>query len=230
MLQRIGHSLHLGWRIVTELHTALWVVLGIFAILPASAAAVLASFWGEHSAGLLILIFVIALCAFALLGLSTLGYVEEAREIQEAIRIELGEGMPFDKFKESLHTQNHLISVGVAARKTVTNCKLTLENITGPFTTRCPITIRSNFTINAGDTEYIPFAEFTERLDRSRPAPSKPGLIRVDFPVNPLSDGKSYLDAGWYDLALLATAAETAPTRMKCRLAVNDGFLSLRPI
>jgi len=150
--------------------------MGIFGILPASAAGVLLSVWGEHSASLILLICVIIFFIFATLGLSFLGYVEETRvrsssrraidrsappltahaqqppqfdietfverwfadyfpgtevarhtpawaivynatqdlkkrlrEVQEAIRIEIGEGAPFDQFRQSLHTQTHLI-------------------------------------------------------------------------------------------------------------------------
>jgi hypothetical protein len=110
------------------------------------------------------------------------------REFLEAIRLIVGEGAPFDKFTESLYTRNHLIQIAVTARRTATNCRVILEHITGPLSSRCPIIIRANFTINAGDTEYVSIAEFAERLNTFRPAPSEPGLIQVHFPINPLSD------------------------------------------
>jgi hypothetical protein len=250
MLRRIGHFLHLGWRVVTELHTAQWVALGVVGIVPASALSLLASFWGEHSATLVLLAFVITFCAIALLGLGLLGSVSEAiqtrasppppsaqtaenvssapvrspqiesgdvsdlieqcwndhvpnsalardtlarnvahamkedlklrlRAFLEAIKIGVGEGAPRDTFTESLHTRNHLIKIAVTTRKTATSCRVILEHITGPVSSRCPVIIRANFTINAGDTEYLPIAEFVERLDTSHPPPSKPGLIQV---------------------------------------------------
>jgi hypothetical protein len=107
------------------------------------------------------------------------------RAFLEAIKIGVGEGPPFDTFTQSLHTRNHLIKIAVTTRKTATSCRVILEHITGPLSSRCPVIIRANFTINAGDTEYVPIAEFTERLDTSRPAPSTPGLIQVHFPINP---------------------------------------------
>jgi hypothetical protein len=152
------------------------------------------------------------------------------REFLEEIRIIVGTGTPFDKFKESIYTRNHLIQIAVTARRTSTNCRVILEHITGSLSSHCPVIIRANFTINAGDTEYVPIAEFAERLNTSRPAPSDPGLIQVHFPINPLSDGKSYMDVGAYELSVLATSAETAATRIRCRLAVDDGLLTLRPI
>jgi len=149
------------------------------------------------------------------------------------LRIEMGEGLPFDTFKKRLHTADHLKRVAVRntmRRTAATNCELILEDISGPLASRCPVKIKMNFSINAGGRELIPLAEFDERLDKTRPALSKPGLILVHFPINPLSDGKSYLDAGSYELSLLATSANTALTRVKCRLWLEDGFLKLHKL
>jgi hypothetical protein len=150
----------------------------------------------------------------------------------DALRIEIGDGAPFNTYVERLHTKTHLLRIGVVngiQGKAVTNCQLRLERITGPSSDRCPVTIKQNFIINGGATEYIPLAEFDERINKSRPAPSKPGLIRLYFPLTrPLSNGISYLDAGSYELTLLATSAETPPARQRCRLVLGDGFLSLQ--
>jgi hypothetical protein len=151
------------------------------------------------------------------------------------LRIEIGDGAPFNTYVERLHTKTHLVRIAVVngiQGKAVTNCQLRLEQITGPSSDRCPVAIKQNFIINGGATEYIPLAEFDERIDKSRPAPSKPGLIRLYFPLTrPLSKGISYLDAGSagsYELTLLATSAETPPARQRCRLVLGDGFLSLQ--
>jgi len=148
------------------------------------------------------------------------------------LTIEISDGAPFNTYTKGLHTKTHLIRIGIVNGiydRAVTNCQLRLEQITGPFSDQCPVTIKQNFTINGGAREYIPFVEFDERIDKDRPAPSKPGLIRLYFPLTrPLSNGISYLDAGSYELTLLATSAETPPARQKCRLALEDGFLSLQ--
>jgi hypothetical protein len=105
-----------------------------------------------------------------------------------------------------------------------------LEHISGSFSARCPVKRKPNFSINAGATEYLPVAAFDERIDKTRPPPSEPGSILLHFPINPLSDGNSYLDAGSYELSLLATSAETGPDRARCRLSVEDGLLTLQRI
>jgi hypothetical protein len=155
-----------------------------------------------------------------------------AKMPSDALRIEIGDGALFNTYVERLHTKTHLIRIGVVngiQGKAVTNCQLRLEQITGSSSERCPITIKQNFIINGGVTEYIPLAEFDERINKSRPAPSKPGLIRLHFPLTrPLSNGISYLNAGSYELTLLATSAETPPASQKCRLVLEDGFLSLQ--
>jgi hypothetical protein len=149
-----------------------------------------------------------------------------------ALTIEISDGAPFNTYTKRLHTKTHLVRIGVVNGiydHAVTNCQLRLEQITGPFSDQCPVTIKQNFTINGGAREYIPFVEFDERINKDRPAPSKPGLIRLYFPLTrPLSNGISYLDAGSYELTLLATSAETPPARQKCRLVLEDGFLSLQ--
>jgi hypothetical protein len=149
----------------------------------------------------------------------------------DALAIGIGDGPPFDSYKDRIHLRNHLVSVGITnrmVRQPATNCELILERITGPLSACCPVKIKTNFVLNAGATEYIPLAEFDERIDRTRPAPSKPGLIMVHFPINQLSDRRSYLDAGSYELTLLATSADTPATRVTCRLILEDGFLSLQ--
>jgi|HubBroStandDraft_6_1064221.scaffolds.fasta_scaffold40733_3 hypothetical protein len=149
-----------------------------------------------------------------------------------ALTIEISDGAPFNIYKKRLHIKTHLIRIGVVNGiydHAVTNCQLHLEHISGPFSDQCPVTIKQNFTINGAAREYIPFVEFDERINKDMPAPSKPGLITLYFPLTrPLSNGISYLDAGSYELTLLATSAETPPARQKCRLVLEDGFLSLQ--
>jgi hypothetical protein len=155
-----------------------------------------------------------------------------AKILSDALRIEIGDGAPFNTYVNRLYTKTHLIRIGVVngiQGKAVANCQLHLEQITGPSSDRCPVTIKQNFTINGGASEYIPFVEFDEPINKAAPAPSKPGLIGLHFPLTrPLSNGISYLDAGYYELTLLATSAETPPARQRCRLVLEDGFLSLQ--
>jgi hypothetical protein len=155
-----------------------------------------------------------------------------AKISSDALTIEIGDGAPFNTYVERLHTKTHLIRIGVVngiQDKAVTNCQLRLEHITGPSSDRCPVIIKQNFTINGGATEYIPLVEFVERIDKATPAPSRLGRIRLHFPLTrPLSNGISYLDAGSYELTLMATSAETPPARQKCRLMLADGFLNLQ--
>jgi hypothetical protein len=75
MLRRIRHYVHLGWRAVTEFHTAQWAAASLLSLLPAGALAALAAFWGEHSVTLIVMIFVVTLCAVGLLFLGLFGSV-----------------------------------------------------------------------------------------------------------------------------------------------------------
>jgi hypothetical protein len=148
------------------------------------------------------------------------------------LAIEIGDDARFNTYAKRLYTKTHLIRIGVVNRtkdKAITNCQLLLEHITGSHSDSCPVIIKQNFIVNGGATEYIPLVEFDERIDKATPAPSKPGLIQLHFPLTrPLSNGISYLDAGSYELTLLATSAETPPARQRCRLVLGDGFLSLQ--
>jgi len=141
----------------------------------------------------------------------------------EGLRIEIGNGPPFDFYTSRLHTQTHLIRVGITngiTDRAVTNCEFILEEINDPSIRHCPALIKQNFIINGGATDYIPIADFDERIDTTRPAPNKPGQIRLHFPfIRKLSDGYSYLPAGSYKLTLKATSAETAPAIVKCCLS-----------
>ena len=75
MLRRIRDYLRSGWRTVTEFHTAQWVAGGLLSLLPAGALTALASYWGEHSATLMVIAFIVTLCAVALLFLGLFGSV-----------------------------------------------------------------------------------------------------------------------------------------------------------
>jgi hypothetical protein len=71
-----------------------------------------------------------------------------------ALTIEISDGAPFNTYTKRLHTKTHLIRICVVNGvydHAVTNCQLRLEQITGPFSDRCPVKIKRNFTINGGE-------------------------------------------------------------------------------
>lgn len=76
-LRKVGHFLHVGWRIVTEVHTASWLIMALVPSLPALLISGIVRFFGEHSALLISLSFVISFCAVSLLSLGAIGYYAE---------------------------------------------------------------------------------------------------------------------------------------------------------
>ena len=150
--------------------------------------------------------------------------VHRAPRASEGIEIVLGSGSPFDHYRSHIHYKTHRIRVCVrnsSQTTSLTNCQLTLENISGRLANRCPVPIKTGFNLNPGQVEYVDFVE----LDEPSSTPSM-GIV-AHFPINKLSNGKSYLDDGPYDLTLKATAAESSPDVVHCRLRVEDGMLRL---
>jgi len=154
------------------------------------------------------------------------------RSESHGISITLGSGPPFHTYKSGLHQRSHLIKVGVAnpsSKRALTNCQLSLESITGMFASKCPIIIKANFILNPGAHEYIYFASLDESGSEVAYVQGEQKFgIRVYFHINPLpSDKSSWLDDQPYTLTLLATAAESPPRRLNCRLYVERGALKL---
>ena len=154
------------------------------------------------------------------------------RSSRAAIQIILGQDAPFHTYKQRLHYREHLIKIGIRnpfQDKALSNCDVSLVNISGMLGDRCPVSIKSHFILNPGATEYIEFVELRET--RSGPPLSAPGAgIRAYFPINPLpSDKSSWLDDPPYSITLMATAAESPPCRIECRLLLDDGVLKLEP-
>lgn len=144
------------------------------------------------------------------------------------IKIVIASGAPFDFFRQHLYTKNHLVRLGVhnSSSRQLTNCELLLTKISGQLAQRCPVTIRSGFSLNPGATEYIDFVDFDETTS-GPPANVPPGIV-AHFPINQLSDGRSFLDDQPYDLTLQATAAESSPDVAVCTLAIVSGVLTLK--
>jgi hypothetical protein len=147
------------------------------------------------------------------------------------IRVILGTGAPFDILKNRLHTRNRLIRIGVQNLSTtqrLTNCEVILNSITGRLANKCPVKVEAGFSLNPGAIRYIDFVDFDETI--SGPPISNPPTIRAHFPINPLSNGESYLDDQPYDLVLKATAAETPSFTERYRLWIDQvGSLRLEP-
>jgi len=79
--------------------------------------------------------------------------------------------------------------------------------------------------LNPGAKEFVDFVDAEEATTGL--SSSKPATIRAHFPINPLSSGESYLDDQPYDISLIATAAESSPFRVACRLWFEGGVLKL---
>jgi hypothetical protein len=151
------------------------------------------------------------------------------------ISIVLGSTAPFDTYKTGLHKRYHTIKIGLVNNsqlRALTNCQLTLENITGMLTDKCPVPIKTGFILNPGAYEYVELVGLSESgsdvaFDQSGPKFE----IRAYFPINPLrSDQSSWLDHQPYTLTLLATAAESPSCRLVCRLFVEKGVLQLKVV
>src|SRR5271166_5609374 len=148
------------------------------------------------------------------------------------IRVVIGSDAPFHNYKTKLYKRYHLIRIGIkndSQDVALTNCEVELHTISGMFSQRCPIS-KSGFTLNPGAILYVDFVGLEESgSDAAYDAMDRKYGIRTYFPINPLpSDGSSWLDDQPYNISLLATAAESRPHRLDCRLFVEDGILMLR--
>ena len=73
--------------------------------------------------------------------------------------------------------------------------------------------------MNPGGYDYVAIASF----DETSSGPSVSGVIELHFPINPLSDGRSYLeDSEPHVLTLVARAAESPPHLLVCRLELDE--------
>jgi hypothetical protein len=81
-VKRIWHVLCHGWQTVAHVHTAWWLLVDVFrvAAVPALITGLITS-WGEHSAAILAVVFVITFTACGLLWLAGLGHQSASHEI-----------------------------------------------------------------------------------------------------------------------------------------------------
>jgi hypothetical protein len=81
MAQILRKFIKQGWRVVTEIHTAHWIVIDVlWALVPASAVTMAVSWLGEHSIAVLAMAFVITFAAASLILLAYLGHRTERHE------------------------------------------------------------------------------------------------------------------------------------------------------
>jgi len=187
-----------GWRAVTEAHTIHWLLGWVFS--PPAIVTAAVRYFGEDRIFALTVIFLLSSIVTAFVVVIVAGY-------RNRVTLEIGVGAPFDTYSESLHTKTHNIRVAVknnSLSQRVTNCDLILENISGNLSKRCPVKVVGDLAVNAGAREFVGIADFDERINHKTPPPSKPGLITIHFPLNPLSSGKSYLDVGTYEMTFFS--------------------------
>jgi hypothetical protein len=141
------------------------------------------------------------------------------------IDIILGSGAPFDFYRSHINFRTHLIRVAVVATRRLTNCDLWVEKISGRLAQLVPVKVGETFDLNPGVTKYIDFVAYDEAI--SGPFLSAKHTIEAKFPINQLSNGVSYLDDQPYRITLCASAAETDPARVDCRLWVQDDKLMI---
>lgn len=156
-----------------------------------------------------------------------------SRSASDGIRLVFGTGEPFDQFRDRIHLRDHTIRVRVenaSSSKALTNCELLLSAITGTLAQRCPVKIKENFSLNPGGFEYVPIASFSEA--KSHAPVISYGGPELHFQINPLSDGKSYMeDSTPHDLTLVATAAESRSHTRRCKIWVEGNrLLKLDPL
>jgi hypothetical protein len=179
-----------------------------------------------------------ALFAFALavVAADRISVIYHRRQGTEGISLLFGVGAPFDQYRSRIHFREHLIRIGIENRsfsQQLTNCEVTVEQISGRLSPRCPVKVKSGFTLNPGAKDFIPFVQWDEVIRGPSLHESSTGKdqgIEAFFPINPLSDGISYLDDQPYEILLRATAAESPPDLVKCRLWIENGALKLQVI
>lgn len=140
--------------------------------------------------------------------------------------IVFGSGPPFDFYRSHIHFRTHLSRAAVVSRKRMTNCELRLDKISGRLSQHVPVKIGSTFSLNPGVPEYIDFVSYDEAI--RGPAIHDPATIEAKFPINPLSNGVSYLDDQPYTMTLTASAAEARhPKQIDCRVWIEDDKLRI---
>ncbi|MGA7676556.1 MAG: hypothetical protein WCA78_16105 [Rhizomicrobium sp.] len=150
-------------------------------------------------------------------------------EFGAAIKIITGTGAPFDFYRSHIHFKTHLVRVALVAERRLTNCELRVEKISGRLAQLCPVIVEKGFDLNPGVPKYIDFVAYDEGV--SGPSLSSNHTIEAKFPINPLSNGVSYLDDQPYLLTLVASAAESIPYIADFRLWVDDaGHLKIEEV
>jgi hypothetical protein len=220
-----------GWHAAHNAHTAIWLV-NLFGIPSLVSLIPIGLAWEQTNSGILLAGF---LLVWAAAFMCVLGYYayrnlrNEKATAHSTVRITLGESAPHETLRDHFYSKSRTVKIGVANTSNsvaLTNCKVILESISGVFSGRTPLLIKSNFSLNPGDCEYLPIAHFEEMKPPSLPPEGRAG-IHVHFDINPLSDGSSYLDDTSYDLTIVATASESSPHRLRCRLWLDGGTLRL---
>jgi hypothetical protein len=160
---------------------------------------------------------------------------EQESAVERGISLILGAGAPFDQYKSRIHFREHVIRIGVenpSNKQPLTNCEVWVDQISGRLSHRCPVKVKSGFSLNPGAIEYIDFVQLDEAIKgpplSEGPHGKEQGIIAF-FPINLLSNGQSYLDDQPYTITLKATAAESAPYRIDCDLWIESGALKLVP-
>lgn len=150
-------------------------------------------------------------------------------EKKPKVKIILGDDAPFHTYKKRIHISDHLIRIGIESTKSLSNCNLVLLRLSGEFSARCPVSIKTGLQLNSGEVVYLDFAELEESGSSVAFAGSERRYgIRVYFPINPLpSDKSNWLDNQPYTLAIQATATDSPPFTLDCRLFVENNKLKL---
>ena len=173
--------------------------------------------------------FLIAFCAAVSMAVRSewRAYLEK----RPKIRVILGDDGPFHVYRNKLHRLDHLIKIAIenaSSTKSLSNCNVNLLKLSGAFSAKCPVSIKTGFQLNPGETTYLDFAELEESgQDVAYDSSGRRYGIRVYFPVNPLSDKSNWLDHEPYTLTIQATSAESPPFTLNCRLFVEGQKLRL---
>jgi hypothetical protein len=177
----------LGWRIVTEVHTVLWIVVDILGVtVPASAIAAATAWFGEHSIAILCLVFAVTAAASFVGLLVFLGYRAErnkASALQKGaanseaathtpkptspkLRISTGEDRPLAETKSrSMYDKQRTLNLKVEntdSEAAVTDIKVSILNIEPQSEYVGPWILTDGFSLAAGDHRLIPLASYGE--------------------------------------------------------------------
>jgi hypothetical protein len=215
-----------GWRVVTETHTALWLIGS--ELVPATTLSLVVKYILGFSWWVMAAVFLAT-------GVLILSGMVLFFAFRNKMTIEVGADARYNKYRDRIHILDHTIRVGIknnSMRRRISHCNLELTHISGSLSSRCPIAIASDLAVNAGAEEIRDFVTYPETTNEKSPPPDNPRLIHAHFPINPLpSNGQSYLDGGTYEITLLLSAEGTAPWRADYRLLLGpEGKLSLKRI